>query len=331
MTRNSLIARLLAAFVMTPSGGCSDPAWQSPVRMTIGPVDGNTTSFVAVGDFGTGELAQYALAEAMAKVCERQGCDFVLGLGDNFYPEGVSSVMDERFQSSFEDPFAGFDIPFYMVLGNHDVEQTESPQAQIAYASDRWKLPGRWYAFHVGPVRFVALDTTLTGENRGERQLKWIDYALSAPDDADWTVAYGHHPLYSNGPHGNAAGPSAEWLRRAVCGSGAVDLYLAGHDHDLQWLAAKPDECRDTEFIVSGAGARPRALDGWANTAHFMQGRTLGFFWFKAAADSLTGRAYDADGVLLFERTLRRPSGEAATGGSNGGVATTPQSPVESP
>lgn len=330
MTLARLSATPLVALFMMASSGCRDPHWESPIRMTIGQVNGEMSRFLAVGDFGTGGLSQYAMAEAMVKVCEQQGCDFVLGLGDNFYPDGVSSIKDEKFQSAFEDPFAGLEIPFYMVLGNHDVEQTESSRSQIAYASERWKLPGRWYAFHVGPVRFVALDTTGSGARRGDRQLNWIDYVLSAPGDARWTVAYGHHPLYSNGAHGNAAGESAKWLQQAVCGSETVDLYLAGHDHDLQWLAAKPDECRDTEFIVSGAGARPRALDGWANAAHFMQGRTLGFFWFEATADTLIGRAYDADGTVLFERTLRHARRDVLSDGLSGRVDSGPSS-MENP
>lgn len=274
--------------------------------MKIGSIEAATTRFVAVGDFGTGDRPQFAVGNAMAEVCARHGCDFVLGLGDNFYPDGVSSRTDEQFQTAFEDPFSELEIPFYLVLGNHDIEQADSPQAQIAYASERWKLPGRWYSFHVGPVRFMALDTTGAGTPVGERQLGWFDDALRTPHEAAWTIAYGHHPLYSNGPHGNAAGASAAWLHTTVCGSGAVDLYLAGHDHDLQWLAAKPDHCLDTEFIVSGAGARPRDLGDRVNAAHFMRGGTLGFFWFEATADTLRGRAYDAEGTVLFERALRR-------------------------
>ncbi|CAN5121496.1 hypothetical protein BH24PSE2_BH24PSE2_15460 [soil metagenome] len=208
-----------------------------------------------------------------------------------------------------------------MVLGNHDVEQHASPRAQIAYASERWRLPGRWYSFHVGPVHFVALDTTPGGMQRAEHQLEWIDYALAEPAETSWTVVYGHHPLYSNGPHGNAGATSAEFLKRAVCETTTIDLYLAGHDHDLQWLTAKPEECGKTEFIVSGAGATPRALDGWANAAHFMQGQTLGFFWFRATTQILTGRAYDVDGTLLFERTLRRPV-DASTDGATADSAT---------
>jgi hypothetical protein len=274
--------------------------------MNMGPAEAGTTRFVAVGDFGTGALPQFAVGDAMAEVCAQQGCDFVLGLGDNFYPEGVTSRADGRFQTAFEDPFAGVDIPFYLVLGNHDVEQTGSREAQIAYASDRWKLPARWYSFHVGPVRFMALDTTVADAPAGQRQLSWFGDELRLRDEAAWTVAYGHHPLYSNGSHGNAEGANATWLEAVICGSGDVDLYLAGHDHDLQWLAAKPDNCLDTEFIVSGAGAKPRDLGDYGNTAHFMRGGTLGFFWFEVTAETLTGRAYDARGTVLFERALTR-------------------------
>lgn len=301
-----LIALIYLVTIATLAGACSDPHWQSPVGMNIGAPAGETVGFIAVGDFGTGDVAQLRLAEAMASVCERERCDFVIGLGDNFYPDGVDSRTDVQFQSNFEQPFADFNIPFYMVLGNHDVERPVSPQSQIAYSSERWKLPGRWYAFRAGPVRLVALDTNLPASEAGDDQLSWVEDMLSDSHDAPWIIAFGHHPLYSNGAHGDAAGAAQQWLHAAICGSGSVDLYLAGHDHDLQWLAAKPDSCPGTEFVVSGAGARPRALESRVNTAHYMRGETLGFFWFGASKDVLIGRAYDGTGTLLFERTLPR-------------------------
>ncbi|MGH8196046.1 MAG: metallophosphoesterase [Woeseiaceae bacterium] len=290
-----------------------NPGWEPPVHMNIGAVDGETATFIAVGDFGTGGASQVDVARGMERVCERNGCDFVIGLGDNFYPDGLDSRSDKKFRTNFEEPFRGLNVPFFMVLGNHDVEEAESSRSQIAYSSDRWKLPGRWYSFQVGPVRFVALDTNpLSGDGD---QLAWIKRTLSAPTGAAWTLAFGHHPLFSNGAHGDASGSNGEWLHAAICRSGGFDLYLAGHDHDLQWLAAQPESCKQTEFIVSGAGAIPRALETSENAAHFMRGQTLGFFWFEATASALTGRAYDAEGNELFERTIDvRPAETAVIG-----------------
>ena len=54
--------------------------------------------------------------------------DFVLGVGDNFYPRGIDFLHgknDKRFNQTFEDVFIGDELknmPFYLVAGNHDYE-----------------------------------------------------------------------------------------------------------------------------------------------------------------------------------------------------------------
>ncbi|MBA3562948.1 MAG: metallophosphoesterase [Gammaproteobacteria bacterium] len=294
-------ALLSSGFII---GSRTDVGWTQPTALDAGHIPGLTTTFVAFGDTGTGDRQQFRVAEGIEGICESSGCDLALGLGDNFYPDGVRARSDPQFQTKFEKPFAALQMPFYMVLGNHDVEQPKSARAQISYASGRWKMPARWYSFRVGPVRFVALDTNRVAASDKDGQLSWIKETLAARSDAVWTIVFGHHPLYSNGGHGDARGAGRDWLHEAICDSGAVDLYLAGHDHALQWLAPKPASCRHTEFIVSGAGARPRALADRNHSEHFARGHTSGFFWFQAMGESLTGHVYDADGTLLFARTL---------------------------
>ena len=58
--------------------------------------------------------------DGMAQVCAEQGCDFVLGAGDNIYDTGISNVRDPLIQRNFYDPFEAVKVPFYMVIGNHD-------------------------------------------------------------------------------------------------------------------------------------------------------------------------------------------------------------------
>ena len=41
-------------------------------------------------------------------------------LGDNIYDSGVTSVTDPQWQTKFEIPYMGVNLPFYVVLGNHD-------------------------------------------------------------------------------------------------------------------------------------------------------------------------------------------------------------------
>ena len=83
-------------------------------------VDKGRVRFIALGDGGEGNDAQYANAQGIASVCAEQGCDFALYLGDNIYDSGVDSVDDEQFLNKFELPYEQLDFPFYVVMGNHD-------------------------------------------------------------------------------------------------------------------------------------------------------------------------------------------------------------------
>jgi 3',5'-cyclic AMP phosphodiesterase CpdA len=72
--------------------------------------------------------------------------------------------------------------------------------------------------------------------------------AREAPCHSIFRVA-AHHHLYSNGQHRDNPKLIAQWdylLRRHN-----VDLYLSGHDHDLQHLEFKG---HPTSFIISGGG-----------------------------------------------------------------------------
>ena len=123
-----------------------------------------------MGDGGEGNDDQYAVASTLRDVCDaktdsRAGCEFVLYLGDNFYNGGVDSVDDSQFQTKFEDPYEVLDLPFYVVLGNHDYGETsleqEKSQYQVAYTamSDKWIMPDEYYSFEVEHAEFFGLDT----------------------------------------------------------------------------------------------------------------------------------------------------------------------------
>ena len=73
----------------------------------------------------------------------------MLGLGDNFYYEGVKSVEDPRFFSTFEHVYTNHALKsatWYMIAGNHD--HASNVSAQIAYTkvSHRWHFPDFFYS-----------------------------------------------------------------------------------------------------------------------------------------------------------------------------------------
>jgi tartrate-resistant acid phosphatase type 5 len=88
-------------------------------------------------------------------------------------------------------------------------------------------------------------------------------------------------------------------MEEAVCGK--VDVYLCGHDHNIQWLEPK---C-GTEFIVSGAGSKSEDLPG-ENPAYFGMPETEGFIWVELKDNSFTGTFYDKTGAELYSKTIMK-------------------------
>ena len=68
--------------------------------------------FGVIGDTGTANLDQKEVADSLAKICRIEGCDLVLMLGDNFYPEGLNTLEDPLFTKAFLDIYRELKIPF---------------------------------------------------------------------------------------------------------------------------------------------------------------------------------------------------------------------------
>jgi tartrate-resistant acid phosphatase type 5 len=67
---------------------------------------------------------------------------------------------------------------------------------------------------------------------------------------ADWKIVVGHHPPRSSGHHGD----TVELIERLepVLAAAGVQLYLSGHDHDLEHLYARE---ANVDYVVTGAGS----------------------------------------------------------------------------
>lgn len=313
--------------------GCGPPSEPIPTAPAPGPVpaDAEVVRFVAFGDAGTGDATQRAVAEAVRAVCrartdDRPGCDFLALLGDNFYPAGPETADDPLFESHFERAYGDLGLPVYVAVGNHDYGDPPFDRgriaAEVAYEgpSGAWRLPAPVYRFAAGPVDFLVLDThrvllePLWGDSG---QGDWVDAVLAGSDPARWRVVLTHHPFASNGLHGRAgAYEGSSWIPVASGRSvrrlyddhlcGAVDLVLAGHDHNRQWVG---EACGSTH-VVSGAGAKVRPLQDRGVPTRFSDDTEPGFLWVEARADRMTGVFYGVDGALDFEAQVarRRPA-----------------------
>src|SRR5262249_28605473 len=96
------IMALAAAFVLGIRAGWW--AWRKLMRkgffqlredlvpIHVQPHEPGALSFFALGDVGTGNDDQRAVAATLRRLCTERRCDFVLMLGDNFYNHGVGSI-----------------------------------------------------------------------------------------------------------------------------------------------------------------------------------------------------------------------------------------------
>ncbi len=285
-----------------------EPPPPAPAASTPAPAG---PRFFAVGDTGTGAPEQFKVANAIFQKCASAGCDFGLLLGDNFYPDGVASPDDPQWKTKFEQPYAEIlaaGIPFYAVLGNHDYADNKDWSRgahQVAYgqAHPAFRMPAESHSFDAGNASFLALDTSPiemgVGDAeglQGTRAREWTS-TRARP----WLIAFGHHPYLSNGTNGNAGKRVKRFVEDRLCGK--ADLYLAGHDHNLQLLQGSRT-CPTLQVVSGGGGYATYALPG-ANPALF-QAQSLGFVYVAVEGARLSLEVVSADGEVLYSHTLAK-------------------------
>jgi 3',5'-cyclic AMP phosphodiesterase CpdA len=253
---------------------------------------------LAFGDFGDGSEAQRRVAAAMLQYHQQHPFNLAVTLGDNFYPAGMESPADPRWQREWSALYDPLKIPFYATLGNHDWNQPNSPAAEILFTreSASWRMPAAYYTFTAGPVQFFALDTDIVSQ----AQLLWLTAELER-SQAAWKIVYGHHPIYSEGQHEDNNVKIEQLL--PVLRSRA-DVYLAGHDHDMQHL--KPEG--RLHFFIAGSGGKLRTIEPGPRSLFAKSAN--GFAVLEADARTLTVTFVETDLATPYTYTLTRaPSG----------------------
>ena len=201
----------------------------------------DSVKFAVIGDSGSGSTHQYETARQIAAAHQQFPFSFVLMLGDNIY--GGQTPRD--LAKKFEQPYAALlqaDIPFYASLGNHD-----DARVQIDYKLFNMKGK-RFYTFSKGPTQFFALDSTYVGTE----QVKWFEDEL-LKSDAQWKIAYMHHPIYSSGRAHGSDLPLRAALEPLIIGHG-VDVVLAGHEHFYERI--KPQH--GVQYFTAGSAGKLR-------------------------------------------------------------------------
>ena len=293
-------------FILWTAAGCQ-LSWEKldVLDPTPDPFDKEAFNFMVVGDWGRGGwLWQDDVAEAMGEVGAQINSRFVISTGDNFYENGVTSVVDSKWQSSFEDVYTApsLQTPWYAVLGNHD--HRGNVQAQIDYTdqSDRWTMPARYYAL-TQPIDdsttalFAFLDTEIfVFDNPAEvaQQQRWLDSTL-ANTEATWKIVVGHHNLYAvRAGHGNSS--RMQQAIEPLLEQHKVTAYLCGHAHSLQHL--KP-EGSSVDYLISGAGSLAYKLEESPEGALFA-GAVPGFLAVSLTPEAMHVRFFDHGGQVGY-------------------------------
>ncbi len=311
-TRRQFVRTLFIATQATVIGS------MLPQRLFATDAKAGGLNFLIVGDWGrNGEKDQMDVATQMAIAAKEMDAKFILSVGDNFYENGVKSVDDPQWQSSFEKVYVAppLQVPWHVVLGNHDYHG--NCDAQIAYGktSKRWNMPARYYTRTEkidadNMVEFFCLDTTpmKSGDDKAvpllhlhtqdvAKQLAWFESALAA-STAQWKIVIAHHPVYSGGEHGDT--PYIVKHILPLLEKYQVQAYFNGHDHDLQHLQAGK-----VNLFCSGAGSKPRNTGNNPHTK-FAKGGCSGFTAVALHADTLDVRMIDDQGRLLYTTSVPR-------------------------
>ncbi|MBU6419401.1 MAG: metallophosphoesterase [Proteobacteria bacterium] len=277
-------------------------------------------SFLLVGDWGRhGYHHQRDVARQMGRTAQAINSAYTVSVGDNFYENGVESVADWQWRSSFEDVYteASLQTPWKVVLGNHDYRGNVQAQLDYTKLSSRWRLPARYYVETTAlpggaTAAFYYLDTSplikkyygtrvaVDGQNSQE-QLDWLDAKLAA-STADWNIVIGHHPIYT--AQSDADGydhdqPDLIARLNPILQKHHVPIYVCGHDHLLQ--AVKMD---GISYVCTGAGSEtyapePAIRGGFASGSH-------GFMAARLSGKQLAWSFVDAQGNALYSQSIVR-------------------------
>ena len=304
------------------------------------PADPAAAQLLVLGDWGyENPAAQSQVAAGLRAYAKQHSVQpqALLMLGDNWYGELAGGAASARWQKYFEEmyPAGDFPCPAYAVLGNHDYQRWPESKvdAELEYArigrsggaATRWTMPARWYRFEFPAkdplVTFLALDSnmpradgkqsegrdfTLTPEQQAE-QLAWFEAELKRPRTAPFLGVIAHHPVYSDGPHGDHPVLVRDWdpLFRKY----SVDFYMAGHDHDLQHLEFEGHPT--SHFLSGGGGADLYSLKIDPTQRGPYAQKVYGFSHISVTAQLMTLRHLDQDGNTLHAFT-RTPAGKIA-------------------
>ncbi len=266
-------AWVVPALVLAACGGgpaevpdTATPVLTVPRPTTTGGSSGTPSTeaptLLATGDIACGPSGHDTRSGGGALVCQDEA---TAGLVDSLDPTVLAVLGDIQYEdgsiTEFEDHYhrrwSEWKERTRPAPGNHEY-RTPGAAGYFEYFGALAGEPDRgYYSYEIGDWHVVVLNTNCDVIDCGpeSNQARWLAADLAATD-AVCTVAYGHHPRFSSGWHGDQ-----EWMSDlfGILYQNGVELYLAGHDHDYERFAPlDPDRAPDPmgvrQFVVGTGG-----------------------------------------------------------------------------
>ena len=192
----------------------------------------------ALGDSGTATPQAVAVRDAFRGHLSGKALDLILLLGDNAYDQG----NDLQFQGGLFDMYREElrRTVVWPTRGNHEMSASTYFDAfTLPRSGEVGGLPSgteAYYSFDHGNAHFVCLASFGVARNVGGAMWTWLESDL-ATTDADWIIAFWHHPPYSKGSHDSDSETTLIQMREnfvPLLEDYGIDLVLSGHSHSYE-------------------------------------------------------------------------------------------------
>ena len=252
-------------------------------------IEGGFT-FAVIGDNRAGKSYDDIYRELIAQAM-KHNLDFMVHTGD------MIRSPKEEYWEHFKAISKAVTVPYFFVVGNHDVEDKKSE----GFYKKRLDLPGNelYYSFPVGDSLFIVLDSKLPGQNHKviAEQYEWLKGVLSSSGNKHKFV-FIHHPLFPDKGRGHHYGESLDKFPKergrlhALFIKHKVTMVFQGHEH----LYLR-NTVNGITYIISGGGGSPLYAEESNGGFHH-------FVLVTVDGDTVSGKVIDSQGTVRDTFTL---------------------------
>jgi len=241
--------------------------------------------FALIGDSRDGEKVYVQL---LRRALEGKP-HFLIHLGD------MVPHPSEKEWSTFFEISKPIDVPFFPVVGNHEVGATG--RGEKLYR-EQFLLPGEktYYAFRAGGILCVILDSEMGRGRIIHEQLSWLEDILSSSKET-FKLVFIHRPLFlpidslKKGRVMDKYPLERDNLHRLFLRTG-VNAVFEGDDHRYDRM-----EKDHILYVITGGGGAPL-------TSFKERGGFFHYVWISAQKERIEGEVMDLDGQIRDRFTI---------------------------